>query len=55
LHWFTDAVTGVLYGVLMLLSFTIAVRMVAGPVRQADDHVPMPLPGSPVADPAPFV
>jgi hypothetical protein len=55
LHWFTDSVSGVLYGVLMLLSFTIAVRIVAGPVRQADEPVPMPLPRSPVADPAPFI
>jgi membrane-associated phospholipid phosphatase len=52
LHWFTDAASGVLYGVLMLLSFTIAVRIVAGPVRRTDDAVPMMLRRSLEAEPA---
>jgi len=58
LHWFTDAVSGLVYGVLMLLAFTIAVRIVAGPVRRADDPVPVSVrrlseARSPEADPAP--
>jgi hypothetical protein len=53
LHWFTDAVSGVLYGVLMLLAFTIAVRIVAGPVRRPHDPVAVPLERSLEADPAP--
>jgi hypothetical protein len=54
LHWFTDAVSGLLYGGLMLVAFAIAVRIVAGPVRRADDRILMPLPRrSPEPDLAP--
>jgi PAP2 superfamily len=42
LHWFTDAVSGVLYGVLFLAAFIVAIRLVIGPadpiVRGGDDH-----------------
>jgi hypothetical protein len=31
LHWFTDAVSGLLYGFLLLVAFILAVRLVAGP------------------------
>ncbi len=31
LHWFTDAVSGLLYGFLLLVAFIVAVRLVAGP------------------------
>jgi len=33
LHWFTDALSGLLYGALMLAAFIIAVRAVAGRAR----------------------
>jgi len=42
LHWFTDALSGLLYGALLLAVFIIAIRATAGPavVRTgaADDH-----------------
>ena len=43
LHWFTDALSGLLYGVLLLLAFVIAIRMVVGRA------VAGPRPGEPVA------
>ncbi len=43
LHWFTDALSGLLYGVLLLLAFVIAIRMVVGRA------VAVPRPGEPVA------
>jgi hypothetical protein len=47
LHWFTDALSGLLYGVLMLAAFVIAVRVVAGPPqawRRRDRQMPSPDP-----------
>ena len=42
LHWFTDALSGLLYGALLLAVFIIAVRATAGPAvvqtGAADDH-----------------
>ena len=35
LHWFTDALSGLLYGGLLLAVFILAVRLVAGPARAA--------------------
>ena len=34
LHWFTDAVSGLVYGTLLLVVFIVAVRIVAGPPRR---------------------
>ena len=31
LHWFTDALSGLLYGALLLTVFIAAIRLVAGP------------------------
>jgi len=49
LHWFTDAVSGLIYGVLMLVAFVIAVRLVAGTPqawrgRNRPAQAPDPLP-----------
>jgi membrane-associated phospholipid phosphatase len=47
LHWFTDVVSGLLYGLLMLVAFIIAVRVVAGPPqawRRPDRRAPAPDP-----------
>jgi hypothetical protein len=30
LHWFTDALSGLLYGGLLLLAFVMAIRVIAG-------------------------
>jgi hypothetical protein len=30
-HWFTDIISGLLYGVMLLLPFIVAVRLIAGP------------------------
>jgi membrane-associated phospholipid phosphatase len=35
LHWFTDALSGLLYGGLLLAVFVAAVRVVAGPAPAA--------------------
>ncbi len=43
LHWFTDALSGLLYGGLLLLAFVTAIRMVAGRAGTAQR------PGEPVA------
>ncbi len=46
LHWFTDAVSGLIYGVLILAVFIATVRLVDGPARpvtaepQAGEHRP---------------
>jgi hypothetical protein len=42
LHWFTDALSGLVYGGLLLAAFILAVRAVAGPPVQvrADSHPP---------------
>jgi membrane-associated phospholipid phosphatase len=39
-HWFTDIVTGLLYGVVLLLPFMAAIRLIAGPaaVTAAQDR-----------------
>jgi membrane-associated phospholipid phosphatase len=44
LHWFTDALSGLLYGALLLAGFVLAVRVVAGPApaaRAAADGTPV--------------
>ncbi len=33
LHWFTDTVSGFIYGCLLLCIFIAAVRLIAGPAR----------------------
>jgi membrane-associated phospholipid phosphatase len=38
-HWFIDIVCGVLYGVLLLLPFNIAVRLITGPATRAADRL----------------
>jgi membrane-associated phospholipid phosphatase len=40
LHWFTDALSGLLYGGLLLAGFVLAVRVVAGPALAAADGSP---------------
>ena len=35
LHWFTDIISGLIYGALMLAAFVITIRLVDGPARQA--------------------
>ena len=37
MHWFTDVLSGWIYGALLLVVFIIAVRMVAGPPRRPGD------------------
>jgi undecaprenyl-diphosphatase len=37
MHWFTDVLSGWIYGALLLVVFIIAVRMVAGPARRPAD------------------
>ncbi len=39
-HWFTDILSGVLYGGIMLGPFVIAVRRIAGPAGQPDADLP---------------
>jgi membrane-associated phospholipid phosphatase len=34
LHWFTDAVSGLIYGGLLLAVFIATIRLVDGPARQ---------------------
>ena len=46
LHWFTDAVSGLIYGCLILAVFIITIRVVVGPARQRPANT---LPGVPVA------
>jgi hypothetical protein len=35
MHWATDALSGWIYGLLLLLAFVTAVRLVAGPAAPA--------------------
>jgi hypothetical protein len=37
-HWFTDIISGLLYGVVLLLPFMAATRLIAGPVDVATDR-----------------
>jgi membrane-associated phospholipid phosphatase len=46
LHWFTDAISGLIYGSLILAVFIVTIRVVAGPARPQAAHA---LPGVPVA------
>jgi len=46
LHWFTDAISGLIYGCLILAVFIITIRVVVGPARQRAANA---LPGVPVA------
>ena len=46
LHWLTDAVSGLIYGGLLLLGFIVAVRMVAG--REAPSGAGQPVSPMPV-------
>jgi membrane-associated phospholipid phosphatase len=46
LHWFTDAISGLIYGSLILAVFIITIRVVVGPARQRAANA---LPGVPVA------
>jgi len=40
-HWFTDIVSGLLYGAVLLAPFIAAVRMIAGPaVRPGQAGIP---------------
>src|ERR1700677_59593 len=49
LHWFTDIISGLIYGCLILAVFIITIRVVIGPARQkatdAWPGVPVPLSG----------
>ncbi len=45
LHWFTDIVSGLIYGALILAVFTATIRIVAGP---AVTPAPVTIPGEPV-------
>jgi membrane-associated phospholipid phosphatase len=40
LHWFTDALSGLLYGALLLGAFVVAITAVAGPARAVPSHQP---------------
>jgi membrane-associated phospholipid phosphatase len=51
LHWFTDAVSGLVYGCLILTVFIATIRVVEGPARTVQAR-PEP---APVAEPAPTV
>ena len=46
-HWFIDIVTGLLYGVILLLPFIAAVRLAAGPVSAAAERRPAALAATP--------
>jgi hypothetical protein len=46
LHWFTDAVSGLIYGSLILAVFIITIRVVVGPARKRAANA---LPGVPMA------
>jgi membrane-associated phospholipid phosphatase len=46
LHWFTDAISGLIYGCLILAVFIVTIRVVVGPARQRAANA---LPGVPVA------
>ena len=46
LHWFTDIISGLIYGGLILAVFIITIRVVVGPARQRAANA---LPGVPVA------
>jgi membrane-associated phospholipid phosphatase len=46
LHWFTDAISGLIYGSLILAVFIVTIRVVVGPARQRPANA---LPGVPMA------
>ena len=43
LHWFTDIVSGLFYGALLLALFIVAIRLVAGPAEAHAEPGPVPL------------
>jgi membrane-associated phospholipid phosphatase len=48
LHWFTDAVSGLIYGTLILAAFVATIRLVDGPARRPGAGA---IPGLPTAAP----
>lgn len=40
LHWFTDIISGLIYGALMLAAFIVTIRLVDGPARKVVAEVP---------------
>src|ERR1022692_1187705 len=45
LHWFTDILSGLFYGTLLLLLFIVAIRFVVGPAEMQPEPEPVPLSG----------
>jgi membrane-associated phospholipid phosphatase len=45
LHWFTDILSGLFYGTLLLLLFIVAIRFVVGPAEMQPAPEPVPLSG----------
>jgi membrane-associated phospholipid phosphatase len=40
LHWFTDIISGIIYGVLLLVVFIATIRLVDGPARKPEAELP---------------